>query len=158
MMILIISSAIYLGLVSDNTSEGSGAISGWQLLPLLLIWFLFLPLIESFNGQTLGKGLTSLRVATISGDRLTLKHSLLRHLADPLDFFFGFILCLLSSNTGLFTRRIGDYIAGTAVVAYSPVTCPYCRAVFLPTPPELSSNQLLCTSCKNTVVISMNLD
>ena len=89
--------------------------TGWPAFILLIGW-LFLPFVEGIFGQSIGKFIVGIRVMDISGQKVTLKQAIIRHLFDCIDslpFFgiLGLVICSKSPNQ----QRIGDIVAGTIV-------------------------------------------
>ena len=89
------------------------------------IMLLFYDLIcESFfNGQSLGKKVMKIRVISIDGRRPKFSQYLLRWLFRLIDFtitsYLGGIVCIILTDNG---QRIGDLVAGTAVIRTVPRT------------------------------------
>ena len=81
--------------------------------------FLYFTLLEGFwNGQTLGKRVTEIRVTMGDGTPLTLQAAAARNLLRPADmlpipYFSGIIVMFLNPNM----QRIGDLVANSIVVS-----------------------------------------
>lgn len=88
----------------------------WFAFPI--IWCIWFPIVESFNGQTLFKRLFKLRVifdGHANRDRFAAEF--LRRLADPIDFFFSLgIVAVLTVKLSPQHKRLGDMWGGTHVV------------------------------------------
>jgi hypothetical protein len=80
---------------------------------IMVFWLIWFPLAESVFGKTLGKTLVGLRVVDVTGMRIILRQTLIRHAVDALDVAMP-ILVLGSSERGI--ERLGDRIARTIVV------------------------------------------
>ncbi|TAK56981.1 MAG: RDD family protein [Bacteroidetes bacterium] len=102
--------------------------NGFNMLPLfphvfsfILLWFLWIPFIESRNGYTFFKLIFNIKVVHENIARSSLLSSLIRHLFDPIDlfFFFGAVGLILSKVTKKH-QRLGDMLAGTRVILLEP--------------------------------------
>jgi len=101
--------------LADGTT--SFRLTGAQPLICVGFWFIILPLLESFNGQTLGKMILKVRVTSFDYEKASFAQCLARHLFDLVDWlpFFGVVGLLVSSNTER-KQRVGDLIAKTVVI------------------------------------------
>ena len=99
---------------------------GWAvLLPGLLLPIAYHTLLEGLTGRTVGKLLVGVRVVNArTACRLGLGRALARNLLRPIDglFFYTVGWCVAMCNAS--RRRIGDLLAGTAVVRSIP-RAPY---------------------------------
>jgi uncharacterized RDD family membrane protein YckC len=106
----------------------SGALSGWAIgvyYILLAIVFTFYDLLCEvfFNGQSLGKKVMKIRVISLEGARPKFSQYLLRWLFRMVDFgitsgVWALITAIMTENC----QRIGDVVAGTAMIKTTPRT------------------------------------
>jgi uncharacterized RDD family membrane protein YckC len=96
------------------------------ILVLLIIYFIvytFYDLVAEvfFNGQSIGKYAIKIRVVSLDGSRPTLGQYLLRWVFRLLDFVITFgIGAVISVAVSEKKQRIGDIVAGTAVIKTKP--------------------------------------
>lgn len=106
----------------------AGALSGWAIgvyYILLAIVFTFYDLLCEvfFNGQSLGKKVMKIRVISLEGARPKFSQYLLRWLFRMVDF--GITSGVGALITAIMTekcQRIGDVVAGTAMIKTTPRT------------------------------------
>ena len=98
----------------DGTYETTGI---GPIFVIVLVWLVYFPLIESWLGYTLGKGLFDLKVIDPNGKKASLSRSLKRHLLDSIDVVFFSIAVFVPRKTDEPPRRLGDLWAGTRVVS-----------------------------------------
>jgi uncharacterized RDD family membrane protein YckC len=88
------------------------------ILVTSVLWpFLYFILLEGlWNGQTIGKKASGLRVRMIDGTPVTFAAALARNLMRPADMMPGpYFVGLLAMFTNPRSQRVGDLIAGTIV-------------------------------------------
>jgi uncharacterized RDD family membrane protein YckC len=112
------------GLVGGKTDEGFALQGGPALLVMMLTslfglaYFTFLE--TRWNGQTLGKKLTGIRVTTEGGEPLPFSTALIRNILRVVDglcfYLVGAILVWRSPRK----QRLGDRIAHTVVIKAGP--------------------------------------
>jgi uncharacterized RDD family membrane protein YckC len=95
---------------------------GWLKSIPVILWIVTFPVMESFEGKTLGKKLMKLQVMKLNGSHFTLVDSMKRRFCDWVEFaLFGLPAFLIANNTSL-RQRLGDLWAGTVVVDAPPQT------------------------------------
>ena len=114
--------AIVLGiLIGDTESSGSSAsvqLEGAAALAWLALTLLYYFGLEAATGQTLGKRLLGVRVASLDGGRPGVGAIALRtllRLVDGIAFYLVALVAILA--TGKRRQRLGDLAAKTTVVA-----------------------------------------
>ena len=91
-------------------------LEGWLNIIPVILWIVTFPVMESFEGKTLGKKIMKLQVVKINGTAYSLLDSSKRRLCDWIDFsFLGLVGFLIASNSSL-RQRLGDLWAGTVIV------------------------------------------
>ena len=75
---------------------------------LVVVWFIYFPIIESIRGQTLGKLILGLRVVTKNGNPITFLQAFKRHLVDMIDFFFFGIVAFIAIKNTPDHQRLGS--------------------------------------------------
>lgn len=107
--------------MTGSTESGGMAVAFIFLLLALPIMFYDLVLEMAFNGQSVGKKVMDLRVVSLDGQRPTLGQYLIRWLFRLVDFSLSFSLCaLICVASSRKRQRLGDRVAGTAVVKITP--------------------------------------
>jgi uncharacterized RDD family membrane protein YckC len=104
----------YLGIDGGKLLDGNISNIGWLIMLLVGVTnFLIFPI---FNGQTIGKMLTGIRVVSIDGKLQTFSQLLRRNI-------FGYLLTLATCLIGFFFaifnskgRALHDFIGGTIVI------------------------------------------
>jgi uncharacterized RDD family membrane protein YckC len=104
----------YLGMDGGKLLDGSVSNIGWLIAILVgVVNFLILPI---FNGQTIGKMLTGIRIVSITGEFPTFSQLVLRNIV-------GYFLTALTGMLGFFLaifnikgRALHDFVSGTVVI------------------------------------------
>lgn len=86
----------------------------------VIVWLLTFPVMESFEGQTLGKKLMGLKVIKMDGSHYGFLESLKRRICDWLDFALLGLPALIISHNTPFRQRLGDMWAKTCVIRVFP--------------------------------------
>jgi uncharacterized RDD family membrane protein YckC len=121
---------------------------GWWIV---VVWFLYFPIIESLKGQTLGKMIVKLQVVTLRGNSISFSQACKRHLLDLIDFsFFGLVAYITINNTPNH-QRLGDLWAGTIVIGGDVVTCKNCYEELKLNAKEIRTRSYVCPSCNERV-------
>lgn len=110
---------------------GGAATAGIQALAFFALVFLYFGILEAYwQGQTLGKKATRLRVMMADGTPVLPSAAFYRNLLRPADFFpFGYLLGTVAVFLNARSQRLGDLVAGTVVVRE-----PAARTDFSPAP------------------------
>lgn len=95
-------------------------LEGWFNTVPVLIWILTFPVMESFEGKTLGKKIMSLKVLKINGEPYGMVDAFKRRICDWIDFAFLGLPAIIISNNTSYRQRLGDLWAGTCVVKINP--------------------------------------
>ncbi|MGZ5253399.1 MAG: RDD family protein [Flavitalea sp.] len=113
--------AMQFGLRTENQlGQPVYEINGYLNIVPVLIWILAFPVMEGFEGMTLGKKITGLKVLKIDGSQYTYLDAFKRRLADWIDFaLLGLPAIIISMNT-TYHQRLGDLWARTLVVQQIP--------------------------------------
>ena len=120
-------------------------------LLVVIFWFIYFPIIESINGQTLGKLILGLRVVTKNGNPISFVQAFKRHLVDMLDlFFFGVVAIIAIKNTPDH-QRLGDLWAKTIVIGGDKFDCKNCKEPLTLTADEIIKREFVCPTCKTTI-------
>jgi uncharacterized RDD family membrane protein YckC len=97
-------------------------LNGWLNSIPVILWIVTFPIMEAFEGKTVGKKLMKLQVMKLNGRRYTMIDSFKRRICDWIDFaLFGLPAFIIANNTSL-RQRLGDLWAGTVVVNAPPET------------------------------------
>lgn len=107
----------YIFTFGNLNNEGTYTVNGIKTLPILLLWFVYFCIIETFFSLTLGNFIVQLKPVDLQTEnKLTLKQSFLRHIVDFLDmFFFGLVAIIIIKNSSE-SQRLGDLLAKTKVI------------------------------------------
>ncbi|MFV0388406.1 MAG: RDD family protein [Pyrinomonadaceae bacterium] len=100
----------------DGSKLLNSEIANIGVLLMILFGVSNLIIFPSFNGQSVGKMFTGIRITKMDGSSVTFKTILVRHL---IGYFFTLLSCGLGFIVAIFTpdgRALHDYIAGTVVV------------------------------------------
>jgi uncharacterized RDD family membrane protein YckC len=107
-----------VGGVSTTSNGAEFHLNGAAVLALFASWFVYFVAFEATLGATVGKLLFGVRVRRAGGGHIGWMAALIRNLLRVVDVCFGFVgllLILVSPRR----QRLGDYAAGTVVVARS---------------------------------------
>ncbi len=85
-------------------------------IPMIILWLLYFPMMESLFGYTLGKGIFDLRVIRERKDDFPFAVALKRHLTDPIDFAFFGVVGILMVRLTKNHKRLGDMLAHSLVI------------------------------------------
>jgi len=129
-----------------------GSVSGYRSIPLVLIWFIYFPVIESLNGQTWGHKLMGLKVVARANQPIDLMQSTLRRVFDPIDIILSFgIVGVLLVRVSRKKQRLGDQVAATMVVGNDFEMCILCNKTAIFSYEEQLTGKCLCPDCKERV-------
>lgn len=118
---------ICIGLFISAIKTGTTA-NPWNLGIAIIIWLalcVFYDLVCEifFNGQSIGKRISKIKVISLNGERPTVSQYILRWLFRIIDFGLTFgTAAVVFVTVSEKRQRIGDIIAGTTVVITEPVT------------------------------------
>ena len=140
--------SFYVYQFGTPNDEGGYSVNGWPGFILFLTWFAYFPLVESFNGQTIGHMITQLRVVTLNGNPITFGQSLKRRILDGLELFptFGLIAFIAVKNSKR-NQRVGDMWEKTIVIEEESVSCQHCGEQLTLTARETLSGTFNCPEC-----------
>jgi uncharacterized RDD family membrane protein YckC len=123
--LLIQSMAVFAFLMAFSaTAVGAGdALPGW-LLVVLLVLVLFVLLFGYwigfeawYGGRTPGKAVLGLRVVTVEGAPVAVRHAAIRGMFRLVDFYFtSGVVGILTATLSRRSQRLGDQFAGTIVL------------------------------------------
>ena len=111
----------YLLFFGEQTADGAQEVTGLLTLPIFVIWYLYFVFLEGFypSSATLGHQLFYLKVVKLNDREIDVKHSLKRHLLDPIDLFLFGIPAIIAIQSTEQNQRLGDLWAGTKVIRIS---------------------------------------
>jgi len=140
---------VYTYGVPDN--EGGYSLKndpkGWWVF---VAWIVYFPVVESINGQTLGKMIMGLKVVSTSGNKASFGQTLKRHVLDFIDVsFFGLTAVIVIKNTPAH-QRIGDLWAKTIVIGSEDAVCQQCKAQLTISADEVVKGEFVCPTCQTT--------
>lgn len=107
----------YIQYFGEVNSEGEFYVSGIQVLPVFIFWFLYNCVIEVNLQSTFGNYVVQLKPVDEKTELdITIKQSFLRHLVDPIDMFFFGLVAIIIITSSPESKRLGDLLARTKVV------------------------------------------
>ena len=106
------------GSVSTSPEGAEFHLDGAAALALFASWLVYFVALEATLGATVGKFLFGVRVRTAGGGQIGWTAALVRNLLRVPDVCFGMVGLLLMWISPR-RQRLGDYAAGTVVVARS---------------------------------------
>tara|TARA_R110002012_G_scaffold13845_13_gene58520 strand:+ start:4677 stop:5114 length:438 start_codon:yes stop_codon:yes gene_type:complete len=129
-------------------NEGEYTVDGWPGFILLLTWFLYFPIAETINGQTLGRRIMQLKVVTLNGYSISFGQAFKRRILDYFEIImtFGLVAYVTSRNSER-NQRVGDIWARTIVVGDESAICQHCNSKLTLTPDETISGHFTCPQC-----------
>ncbi len=115
---------------------------------LALVWVTYYAVLEGLFGATLGKRVAGLRVTDMKGHRIGSQAAIVRNLARLLDvlpfaYLLGGVLTLATRQH----QRLGDRLAGTAVIPVSAVTSP-------PLPPDIRRRRVVAVAAATALLLA----
>ncbi len=107
----------YIYRFGELNSEGAYSVSGIKTFPIIILWLIYICVIETTLNSTLGNYIVGLQpVVLLTEKNINFKQSFLRHIVDLLDMmFFGIIAIIILKNSKE-SQRLGDLLAKTKVV------------------------------------------
>jgi uncharacterized RDD family membrane protein YckC/DNA-binding transcriptional ArsR family regulator len=115
---IFVTTAITTNLLSSITTGGAFRLDIPNIILFLLLFWMYLTLLEGFAGQSLGKRIMGLKVVRLDGKKLFYDHAAVRNFGKafllPFDLFFG-----LKLRDKRFARYF-DKFAGTTVIDLRP--------------------------------------
>ena len=120
---------------------------------VIVFWFIYFPIIESFRGQTFGKVILGLRVVTKTGNPISFGQAFQGHVVDMIDFFFFGIVAFITIKNTPDHQRLGDLLAKTIVIGGESISCPNCREQLTLSPDEIIKREFLYPSCNASVKV-----
>lgn len=119
-------------------SESSHIFGGYTWITMILyfpIYFYSLAFEVFMNGQSVGKRVMNIRVISIDGAKPTLGQFIIRWLFRLIDISFSFFMCgTICIAVSERKQRVGDMVAGTAVIKTEPRT-NFQQTVYVPAQP-----------------------
>ncbi|MDQ1465910.1 MAG: hypothetical protein QOH10_325 [Actinomycetota bacterium] len=109
---------------SGSTAYTSQGFRGSGLLVSLLYWFAVAGLLQGATGASIGKHMVGLRVVDQNGNICGIGKAMLRTLIGVFEIGFCFLVALITASVTHPHRRLGDFAAGTFVVAKESVGRP----------------------------------
>ena len=98
-------------------SEGEYSVNGVKVVPIFLFWFIYFCIVETTLNSTFGNYLLSLKpVDDKTEQNISLKQSVSRHIADPIDMFCFGLVAIITITSSQESKRLGDLLAKTKVV------------------------------------------
>jgi uncharacterized RDD family membrane protein YckC len=114
--IVLIPTYVYIMFFGHDNDEGGKTVDGLIALPIPIFWFIYLVVVEGFNGATLAHQALYLKVTTFDRKEIQFTQALKRHLLDPVDIFFWGIPGLIAIKNTDKHQRLGDLWAKTIVI------------------------------------------
>jgi uncharacterized RDD family membrane protein YckC len=114
--LIFVATFLYISKFGIENEEGVKAVEGFSTLPLLIMWFIYFVIVETYQGATLGHKALNLRVLTDKRGKIGFNESMKRHLLDPFDFFMFAIPAIVAIKNTEKKQRLGDLWARTIVV------------------------------------------
>src|SRR6476659_1870971 len=120
-LVILVGYAIVIGMFT-NLSKGLDYKYGWVYMFLFLPVTFYSLLCETFlNGQSVGKKVMGVKVVSLNGNPASFGQYLIRWLFRLVDLWIGsFVLAVIVIAVTEKHQRIGDIVAGTAVVRTRP--------------------------------------
>jgi len=108
--------AVRWGGVTPNGFQLQGTAAVVTISLVVVLWFLYVWLLEGLLGATLGKFILNLRVRRLDGSGIGLSKSLVRNLSRVVDAIGVYLVGFLIANFSNRKQRLGDHLAKTVVV------------------------------------------
>jgi uncharacterized RDD family membrane protein YckC len=122
-LVILVGYVIVIGMFT-NLSDGLDYKYGWVYMFLFLPVTFYSLLCETFlNGQSVGKKVMGIKVISLNGNPASFGQYLIRWLFRLVDMWIGsFVLAVIMIAVSEKHQRVGDIVAGTAVVRTGPRT------------------------------------
>ena len=108
--------AVRWGGVTPSGFNLQGTPAAITIFLVVILWFLYVWLLEGLLGATLGKFMLNLRVRRLDGSAVGLSKSLVRNLSRVIDAIAVYLVGFLIANFSKHKQRLGDHLAGTVVL------------------------------------------
>lgn len=109
--------SILFGLLA--ASGGTGGIEVFMFVLIGVVWMVGYPIAMEVQrkGRTIGKSALGIRVITVNGLPLRVRHSFIRSALGLVELYFSFgAVASVAAISNIHGQRIGDFAAGTLVV------------------------------------------
>lgn len=144
--ILLFLLTVYIFVMGEANDSGGYKVTGLKALVIPFIWFLYFPVCESIFGQTIGKKAFHLYIVDLNGDSPSIVQTFLRRMLDLFEIMFLGVPALLLINHSEKNQRLGDMMAGTAVIRTDAV-CRFCWTDLELSPKEVVRDLFKCPVC-----------
>lgn len=133
--------AVPLGVIFDGISSSNGflriKIGGPPVLMATVLWLVYMTLMESRYGASVGKRARGLRVVMEDGAPVTPEAALFRNLLRFLDaapYAVPYLVAYIAASKSPLMQRFGDRVAETTVVVSTPASAAdeHLRTVLTP--------------------------
>jgi uncharacterized RDD family membrane protein YckC len=114
----------YFCFQSGGTAYTTAGLRGGTLLVWLVYYFVIAGVLQGATGATFGKHMVGLRVVDQNGNLCGMGKAMLRTLIGVFELGFCFLIALITASVTHPHRRVGDFAAGTFVVAKEAVGTP----------------------------------
>jgi hypothetical protein len=114
---------------TGSTAYASTTFRGGAFLVSLVYWFAVAGLLQGATGASIGKHIVGLRVVDANGNICGIGRALLRTFVGVFEIGFCFLIGLITALVTHPHRRVGDFAAGTFVVAKQSVGTPIAAAM-----------------------------
>ena len=141
----------YVLLVGTPNNQGVYTVTGSGALFVPLLWFIYFPITETIQKQTLGKMIFGLQIAASSQVEPGFIEIMKRRLADVVDFGLFGVPALIAISKTEKRQRLGDLWTETMIVGTEKTTCPHCGEVVHLEGREVIRRYYTCPSCTETV-------
>ncbi|MBK9511291.1 MAG: RDD family protein [Cytophagaceae bacterium] len=127
-LIIFLITYVYIEVFGKINDEGVKVVSNLSALPLFLVWFFYIVVIEAIYGGTLAHQALNLKVLTSKGHEIDFGNAIKRRLLDPIDLIvlFGLPAFIFVSTTERH-QRLGDLWADAVIVDITDME-QYCES------------------------------
>jgi uncharacterized RDD family membrane protein YckC len=96
--------------------DGTYHLSGFPMVFIMLIVFLYYAVLEATTGKTIGKYVVRTRVVNAEGLKISWKQAIVRTLMRVIDGFFLYLVAFIAIISSEHRQRLGDMVAKTYVI------------------------------------------
>ncbi|MBN1683907.1 MAG: RDD family protein [Gammaproteobacteria bacterium] len=116
LVLVFLFSYFYVVLVGEKMADRTYHMTGFSVLILMLIVYLYFVILEATTGKTVGKYIARMKVVNEKGQKISWWQSIVRNFIRVVDALFFYLIGLIAILLTKKNQRLGDMVAKTYVI------------------------------------------